>query len=271
MALIKAVSQTAPAHIPREDFLFFRGGKALLGFNLFQSSDSGHICSVFLAAGAVTQLWIGNVKVAALVCGYLRVQGGKHNTLPLRLRRGKDSGLFFFGGLFRLWLLLRQFTTVSVFLLIPVIRMGNHFIKIQICQITIQFRQTLAGNLMDDFSIHLIHQPKSSQVSKNLYRVLTVGSGAERQIHMAEIGKVCLLFKDFHAILVNELLGFFQFVIGSRFLCKFLKLLHEQLQIGSNFILWVSIIKIGLEGIKNPFPLLCIVKLLFQTFQSICV
>ena len=56
VALIKTVSQTAPTHIPGEDFLFFWSGKAFLGFNLFQSSDGSYICGVFFAAGAVAQL-----------------------------------------------------------------------------------------------------------------------------------------------------------------------------------------------------------------------
>ena len=230
----------------------------------------------------MAQLWIGNAEVAALVCGYLRVQGGKHHTLPLWPRRGKDSGLFFFGGFFdrlrhfhrrramgkecifrffqslkaaccgcsvstllivaivviiltvgiflndnaliirqvslhgqRVRLILRQFTPVSVFLMIPVICMGNHFIKIKICQVAIQFRQTSAGNLMDGFSVHLIHQPESSKIGKDFHRMLTIGSRTECQINMAEVGIIRLLIEHLQTILVDKLLGYFQFGIGA--------------------------------------------------------
>ena len=163
----------------------------------------------------MAQLWIGNTEVAALLCGYLRVQGSEHHTLPLRLRRGKDSGLFFFGGFFRLWLLLRQFTPVSVFLLIPVICMGNHLIEIEICQVAIQLRQTSAGNLMDGFSVHLIHQPESIKIGKDFHRMLTIGSRTERQINMAKVGEIRLLIEHLQTILVDKLLSFFQFGIGA--------------------------------------------------------
>ena len=43
MALVKAIGQTAPAHILRQYRLFLLGGKAVLSFQLFQQTDGPDI------------------------------------------------------------------------------------------------------------------------------------------------------------------------------------------------------------------------------------
>ena len=53
VTLIKAVRQTAPAHIAGQNFLFLWGGQTVLGLDLLQAADGRHIGGVLLAAGAV--------------------------------------------------------------------------------------------------------------------------------------------------------------------------------------------------------------------------
>ena len=120
-----------------------------------------------------------------------------------------------------------------MFLLIPVIGIGNHFIEIQICQVAIQFRQTSASNFVDGFSIHLIHQPESNKVGKDFHRMLTVGSRAERQIDMAEVGEIRLLIKHLQTIHVDELLGFFQFFVLAGIVLFFFGWCHWQFRLWS--------------------------------------
>ncbi len=105
-------------------------------------------------------------------------------------------------------------------LLILLICKSDHLIKIEIGQVTVQFRQIITVNLMDNFAIHLIHQPESSKVCKNLYGMSTVRCGAECQIHMTEVGIICLLLKFFHAIFVDKQFCFFQRIIRSWLICK---------------------------------------------------
>ena len=92
-ALVKAIGQTAPAHIAGEDFLFLLGGKPPLRFDLFQSADRLNIGIVFLSGGAVAQLWVGDVEVVSFFGGYLRAQHRKLHALPALLRRREGDGL----------------------------------------------------------------------------------------------------------------------------------------------------------------------------------
>ena len=124
---------------------------------------------------------------------------------------------------------------------------------------------------MDNFAIHLIHQPESSKVCENFHGMGAVRCGAECQIYMTEIRIICLLLKFFHAIFVDKQFCFFQRIIRNWLIYKFLQLLHEQFQLGSNLFFRVGIIQIRLEGIKNPSALFCVLKLLFQAGQSICI
>ena len=96
MALVKAVRQAAPTHIPGQNFLFLWGGQTVLGLNLFQSADSSYIGGVLLAAGSMTQIRVCDVEAAALVCGDFRVQGCKSDALPVGAFRRQRGWFFFF-------------------------------------------------------------------------------------------------------------------------------------------------------------------------------
>ena len=96
VTLVKAVGQTAPAYILGQHFLLLQGSQTVLGFDLFQAADGGHIGGVFLTGSAVAQLIVCDPEVPARICRDFRVQGGEHHTLPFGLRRGKGCWFFFF-------------------------------------------------------------------------------------------------------------------------------------------------------------------------------
>ena len=75
----------------------------------------------------------------ALLRGNLRVQGSEHHTLPLRLRWCQGRGLLLFSRFLWLWFIFNNDVPPGVLLLIPLVCMSNHLIKIQICQIAVQF------------------------------------------------------------------------------------------------------------------------------------
>ena len=75
MSLIEAVSQTAPANILGQDFLFFRGGEPLFAFQPFQKPDGFHIGGISLTGSTHTQIIVMDAEVAALI---IRDGGQQH-------------------------------------------------------------------------------------------------------------------------------------------------------------------------------------------------
>ena len=88
--------------------------------------------------------------------------------------------------------------------------MGDHGIKVQIGEVFIQFQQATAGNLMDSFFVHLIHQPKSSQVGKNFNGVQAIRGRAIRKVYMGKVGVVRVLPEYLLTIGIDQILGIFQ-------------------------------------------------------------
>ena len=60
---IESLRNTAPAHIPGEDFLFFGGCAAIFTFNVFQGSDCGDIVGILGLLTAFAQMIIRNAEV----------------------------------------------------------------------------------------------------------------------------------------------------------------------------------------------------------------
>ena len=92
-ALVKAIGQTTPAHIVRQDFLLLRHGQPSFFLNLLECADRLNIGIIFLGGSAIAQLWIGDMEAVSFFGGYLRVQHGKLHTLPALLRRRESGGL----------------------------------------------------------------------------------------------------------------------------------------------------------------------------------
>ena len=90
MLFVKAISKSAPAHIPGEYFLLHWGCQPAHVLNAFQDSDSGDIGGILFAGGAVAQFRVGDAEIGTLLSGNLRVQRLKGDTLPLGLRLGWD-------------------------------------------------------------------------------------------------------------------------------------------------------------------------------------
>ena len=89
---VKAVRQTAPAHIPGENLLLNGRCQSAFILDAFQHTDGSKIGSVFFAGGAIAQFRVGDAEIAALFPGNLRVQRIKSDALPLRFRLGRNWG-----------------------------------------------------------------------------------------------------------------------------------------------------------------------------------
>ena len=236
MLFIKAVRQTAPAHITRKNFLLHGRCQPFLVLDALQHTDSGNIGGILLAGGAVSQFRVSNAEIVAQCLGNLRVQRLKGDTLPLGLRLGRDWGgrllcclgichnltnegiivqsvrvnqlavndasLFqILSNLFRVNFVKGIFQPC----LIPFLCMSNHGIKFQIGEVFIQFLQAVAGNLVDGFFVHLIHQPKSREVCKDFYSVQTVRGGTMRKVYMGKVSIIRILPEYLLTVGINQI------------------------------------------------------------------
>ena len=232
---VKAVSQTTPAHIPGKDFLFCGRCQPALILNAFQQTDSGSIGGILLAGGAIAQFQVSDAEIDALFLWNLRVQRLKGDALPLGFwlgRNGSGRLLCGFGichylldkgvvlqclrvnqlavddtplcqilpDLFRVNIIKGIFQSC----LIPFLCMGDHGIKVQIGKVLVQFLQAVAGNLVDGFFVHLIHQPKSREVCKDFYSVLTVRGGTIRKVYMGKVRTVRVLPEYLLTVGINQ-------------------------------------------------------------------
>ena len=77
VALLEAVSQTAPAHILSQNLLFLRGGKAVFCLQLFQKPDGSDIACKFPTGSSHAQSVVVDVVVMALFLRDFRVQDGE--------------------------------------------------------------------------------------------------------------------------------------------------------------------------------------------------
>ena len=88
VALLEAVSQTAPAHILGQNLLLFRRGETALRLQLFQQPDGSDIAGEFFAGGAHAQSVVVDVVVMALFLRDFRVKdGGRDFSGSARCRR----------------------------------------------------------------------------------------------------------------------------------------------------------------------------------------
>ena len=89
VVLVKAVRQTAPAHILGQNLLFLRGGKTVLRLQLFQKPYGSDIACELLAGGAHPQGIVMDAVVMPLFLRDFRVQdGGRYFSGPARCRWG---------------------------------------------------------------------------------------------------------------------------------------------------------------------------------------
>ena len=126
VGFLKAVCQTAPAHIPGKNLLFLRRSQPVLTLQLFQQPDSGDVVLIPLA---------GSADAEGVICDMVIMTFG--------LLRVKDIGECGCGGAFRLYRRLRVsdfgFRLLSELFYIPPLNrffFGNrlfHFLQVVIC------------------------------------------------------------------------------------------------------------------------------------------
>ena len=89
-------------------------------------------------------------------------------------------------------------------LLVEIFGGGNHRIEIQIAELAVQILRRITDDFHDGFIVNLIHQLSLDQVGKDLNGMFVIGCGAEREIHMVQIGEICVAVKLRLTVFVDQ-------------------------------------------------------------------
>ena len=118
-------------------------------------------------------------------------------------------------------------------LLVLLLRIGNHVVKAQICEVYVQIVQVAALERHHHLAVYLINQAEVDQVGAGFNDILVVAGTAKGKVNVVQVGKICFLLKFFPTILVNEFYRFIQPGLGVvydlKFLWRWVKLRHKVL------------------------------------------
>ena len=192
LGFVEGVRQSAPANVLGQDLLLLRCRQPVLGFDLLQGSDGGHVPLELGLCAALAQMIVRDAIIDPFIryrLNRLRLRLGRLS-LPRRAKVDYYAVEFnFFGSRFRNGLL---FCSLCTFLFgsVRILRVGDHGREIQGFQILVQLRQRIRLHLPDHPIVDPVDDAVLLQVSEYADLVGVRLVRGIRKTYMGQIGEV---------------------------------------------------------------------------------